>query len=522
MKPFTSSIRRHLLCWLLIPILSICFIGGCVTWVLAVNFATDAYDDALLDCAHSVSDRLRFTRSTLTVDMPPAARAILKHGDKDVLYYQIIDASGDVINGDIYIPDPPKNRKVGEEPLFYDGSIENAEVRIGVIEIPVPSKKTKIKIKVAETITGRSELIQSILLGVLVPQILLIFLSAFAVWLGVARGLTPLNALKEAVESRNPTDLRPVSEHNVPKEVKPLVLAINNLLKRVEEDRDAHKRFLSNAAHQLRTPLAGLKTQTDLALRQSSQDEIRESLEHINISAVRATRLAQQLLALARVEPAVFKNVLKENLDLNMVARDVTRELVPQALKKDIDLGFEGNSSAQIIKADRSSLYEMIFNIVENAVLYTQTGGSVTVQVFERDGVSVLSVEDNGPGIPPSERHQVFERFYRVLGNKESGSGLGLAIVREIADAHEADIELLNAPGGPGTLVEVSFPPNECTLGDQQMRLDFTPPKQVKAAEARERFSSTTNQSARSAPSVERFSRYDSSGTELASEARSS
>ena len=457
MKPFTSSIRRHLLCWLLIPILSICFIGACVTYYLAVNFATDAYDDALLDCAHSVANRLRYTKSTLTVDMPPAARAILKHGDKDNLYYQIIGSNGEVINGDVFIPEPPPNEKISTEPVFYDGFIENAAVRIGIIEVPVQSKKTRITIKVAETIAGRSQLIQSILLGVLVPQLLLIVLSAFAVWLGVARGLTPLNELKEAVESRNPADLRPLSEADAPKEVKPLVMAINKLLTRVQDDRDAQKRFLSNAAHQLRTPLAGLKTQTELALRQSSREEMKESLQHISTSAVRATRLAQQLLALARVEPTVFKNVSHENLDLNLVAREVTRELVPQAIAKDIDLGFEGSDGALVIDGDRSSLYEMLFNLVENSVLYTQPGGRVTVRVALRDEQVGFFVDDNGPGIAPEERHKVFERFYRVHGNKGSGSGLGLAIVREIADAHEATVELLEGTDGAGTTALVKF-----------------------------------------------------------------
>lgn len=458
MKPFTSSIRRHLLCWLLIPILTICFVGGCVTYVMAVNFATDAYDDALLDNAHSVASRLRYTSSELTVDIPPAARAILKHGDKDVFYYQIVDAKGNVINGDVYIPDAPPNEKISPEPIFFDGVIESSPVRIGIIEVPSTNKNARIVIKVAETITGRTELIQSILLGVLVPQVILIILAAFAVWLGVARGLTPLNVLKEAVESRNPSDLRPLSEKNVPKEVKPLVLAINKLLIQVQDDRDAQKRFLSNAAHQLRTPLAGLKTQTELALRQSSKDEIKESLKHINTSAVRATRLAQQLLALARVEPAVFKNMTQEKLDLNSVARDVTRELVPQAIAKDIDLGFESSEKAQIIDGDRSSLYEMLFNLVENAVLYTQSGGRITVRVQSHKGEPIVTVEDNGPGIPKEERSQVFERFYRILGNKESGSGLGLAIVREIADAHNATVDVKDGLEGKGTLFETRFP----------------------------------------------------------------
>lgn len=464
MKPLTSSIRRHLLSWLVIPITFLCFIGAGVTYGLAVDFATDAYDDSLLDCAHSVVSRLRYSESELTVDMPPAARAILKHGDKDQTYYQIIDSEGHFKDGDLFIPDPPAGEKIGAEPIFYDGAIDGKPVRITIIEVLLPSGKDRVVIKVAETITGKSQLIQSIFLGVVIPQLVLIVLASLAVWLGVTRGLAPLGRLKEAVESRNPSDLRPVSEENVPKEVKPLVLSINKLLHRLEEDRDSQKRFLSNAAHQLRTPLAGLKTQTELALRQKDQADITESLQHIHTSASRASRLAQQLLALARVEPSVFQNITREKLDINNVARQATQELVMQAISKKIDLGFEECPNAQIIAGDRSSLHEMMFNLIENAVFYTQNGGSITVRIEADHDGPVFCVEDNGPGIPASERQMVFERFYRVLGNKESGSGLGLAIAREIAAAHNASIELKDAALGKGTLVRVCF-----------KQLDFSP-----------------------------------------------
>ena len=483
MKPFTSSIRRHLLSWLLLPIMSLCLIGAAVTYGLAVDFATDAYDDALLDCAHSVANRLIYKSSELTVDMPPAARAILKHGDKDSTFYQIIGSNGNIISGDAYIPELPSDEEVGAEPVFFDGLIAGQPVRCGVIEVPQQNSRQRIIIKVAETTAGRTQLTQSIFLGVLIPQVVLIGLAALAVWIGVSRGLRPLSRLRAQVESRNPTDLRPLSEQNVPKEVKPLVLSINKLLQRLQEDRDSQKRFLSNAAHQLRTPLAGLKTQTELALRQDDASEIRESLQHINTSARRATRLAQQLLALARVEPSVFKNIAREALDLNKLAREACREMVSQAIAKEIDLGFEGSDKAIMFSGDRASLYEMMFNLVENAVFYTHKGGRVTVRMGDNRNGSVFSVEDNGPGIPPDERELVFERFYRVLGNKENGSGLGLAIVREIVEAHEASIEIKEGSDGSGTLVSIQFG-----------LIDFSPiPQQNQFAPSTKQFRSLHN-----------------------------
>ncbi len=459
MKPFTSSIRRHLLCWLLMPILALCVVGALITYILAVGFATEAYDAAMLETVHSLHNRLHQANSHLQVDLPPAAVALLKHSDKDAFYFQVIGDGGKIISGDKYIPDPEPDEKVSQEPLFYYGIIDNTEVRICALRVSVSGDPTKrLILKTAETTVGRTQLIQSILLGVVAPQLVLIFLAGLAVWLGVARGLKPLQILKEAVESRNPSDLRLIDCGNVPKEVKPLVMALNNLLARLQEDRDAQKRFVSNAAHQLRTPLAGLKTQTELALRYRDADELRQSLKHISTSADRATRLAQQLLSLARVEPAVFLNCELEAIDLNKIARDATRELVPQALSKKIDLGFEGNSMPQVIHGDAGSLHELATNLIDNAILYTQPAGKVTVRVLTSPTGPLLVVEDNGPGIPVSERKQVFERFYRVLGGNTRGSGLGLAIVREIAEAHKADIELRDGPEGIGTSVHVRFP----------------------------------------------------------------
>ena len=466
MKPFTSSIRRHLLSWLLLPILSICVIGALITYILAVGFATDAYDTALLETTQSLHNRLQFAKSDLKVDLPPAALAVLKGGDKDAFYYQVISHDGKIVSGDKFIPNPPSARRFSEAPHFYYGNLNGTEVRICALKVPVPGEpQQELTLKTAETTVGRTELIKSILLGVVAPQLVLIILSALAVWLGVARGLSPLQTLKDAVESRNPADLRLIDCDCVPKEVKPLVVALNNLLTRLEEDREAQKRFVSNAAHQLRTPLAGLKTQTELALRYRDPEELRQSLKHISTSADRATRLAQQLLTLARVEPAVFQNRKREAIDLNKIAKNATRELVPQALTKEIDLGFEGSSQVQLIHGDPESLHELAANLIDNAVLYTQRGGKVTVRVRNSNSGPVIAVEDNGPGIPVSERKQVFERFYRVLGSNAGGSGLGLAIVQEIADAHHAEICLQDGTDGTGTTAEVSFP-----------ELQFTPP----------------------------------------------
>jgi two-component system sensor histidine kinase TctE len=288
--------------------------------------------------------------------------------------------------------------------------------------------------------------------------------------------LRPLKEVERAVAARSPADLRELPADSAPREVQPLVIAINELLLRLQEDRAAQKRFVANAAHQLRTPLAGLKTQTDLASRYNDPDELHQSLANIRTSADRAARLVQQLLSLARVEPAVYAPPKHQQVNLNGIVREVTSELVPQALAKNIDLGFEGFEQPCLIMGDRENLYEMTVNLVENAILYTQSGGKVTVRL-ENLQQPRLVVDDNGPGIPAEERERVFERFYRTLGTSVSGSGLGLSIVQEIAEIHDAVVRLTSGPDGTGTSAIVQFPKIEAdTRAEGQSTRPAEPP----------------------------------------------
>lgn len=461
MKPLTSSIRRQLLSWLLIPILTLWLIGAVLTYVMAINFATDAYDNALLDNARTLIARLRFDPDHVDVDLSPEAQAIFKDSQKDKVFYQVIGPSGTIRGGDTNIPRPSADDLDGidEEPDFRYGKIDHEDVRIGLVSVPVPHKKgQRVLIQIAETLNGRQELTSEILVWVVVPQLILIFLAALAVHIGVKRGLSRLKSVQEAVARRTRWDLSPLAEDGAPREVLPLVLAINDLLSRLKEDIDAQRRFVANAAHQLRTPLAGLKTQTEVALRQTEPQDLHEALIQVQASADKATHLVNQLLSLAKVEPGAFRSTQLEEIDLAEIAREATGDLVPQALKKEIDLGFEGSDEPATVHGDSLTVRELACNLIDNAVRYTQTGGKVTVKV-SRSGFVELKIDDNGPGIPEEERERVFERFYRVLGSGVSGSGLGLAIVREIAQSHEADVSLSIGPDGAGTSVAVKFPP---------------------------------------------------------------
>ncbi|OPZ88554.1 MAG: Swarming motility regulation sensor protein RssA [bacterium ADurb.Bin425] len=309
-------------------------------------------------------------------------------------------------------------------------------------------------VQVAETLNARSALTNRILSAIVIPQIALILLGAAAVSAGVSKGLTPLRRLERALSKRSKLDLKPVETSNVPEEVYPLVIAINDLLDRLKKDIESQERFVANAAHQFRTPIAGLKTYVGLAERIIKDEKVSPIMSQLNSGCDRLTNLVNKMLSLAKVEPN-FVTTNKTLLDLNEIASRATSDLVAEALEKEIDLTFKNSSDQALINGNETGLMDMVVNLVENAVHYTQKGGKVSVSVTANEAVTLL-VEDNGPGIPIEERERVFERFYRILGNEASGSGLGLSIVKEIALAHNATITLEEGSAG-GTLVRVTF-----------------------------------------------------------------
>jgi two-component system sensor histidine kinase TctE len=267
--------------------------------------------------------------------------------------------------------------------------------------------------------------------------------------------LRPLLQLRNEVARRSSQDLSPLPENKVVAEVRPLIHSFNGLMERLDESLILKRRFIADAAHQLRTPLGGLKAQAELAQLLDDPVEIRHSLQQISRAADHAAHLANQLLLLARAEPGAQDSM--EELDLAGLARDVTRYWVQHALHKSIDLGFEIADSDFLIAGNALLLGEMLNNLIDNALRYTPSGGHVTVRISRDDETVVLEVEDNGLGIQECERERVFERFYRVLGSNQEGCGLGLSIVREVADRHCAEVSLLSGAEGVGTLVRITF-----------------------------------------------------------------
>jgi two-component system sensor histidine kinase TctE len=421
-------------------------------------------------------------KDRVVVDLPPAALDILSDDVKDILVYQVVKRDGSVIagEGNLSAIEPGLDTFVSQRDrqpeqqrgYLQDARLNGQDVRLATVSCPVPGKSGDIvTIRVAQTLNGRQKLADDILVGVVLPQLFIVFLSAVIVLFGVRRGLAPLNNLRDEVSARTPLDLKPIPQDRVPKEVRPLVVAINNFMERLRCDMESQQRFVANAAHQLRTPIAGLKTQTELALRQTDPEDVRHALSLIRLGAERAAKLTNQLLTLARSEPSVVDVEKFQLIDLNNAVRNIVKELASLAEDEHIDLGFAGTEHSILVKGDPVSLHELVSNLIENAVHYTQSGGSVNVSVaLEAQPLASnkgpgpapllssasIRVEDNGPGIAVSERERVFERFYRIC-TKSSGSGLGLAIVKEIARAHNASVSLTSGANGLGTAVTVTF-----------------------------------------------------------------
>ncbi len=452
-----KSIRFQLLCWLLVPLCTLWFFSTAFAYFLAVGFANDAYDRELLNSADSVAARLRSSGTSVWVDLPPAAQAILRHKDTNKFYYQVLKQDGTRISGDAFLPLPlePLN---SSKPVYRSVELNGESIRMARIRVDLPNSSNQtVLVQVAETLVNRQHLAKQIMLSIILPQLILITLGGFAVSIGISRGLKPLKKLENDLALRTQFDLTPVSEDSAPAEVRPLVLSINNLLFRLRQDIETQHRFVANAAHQFRTPLAGLKAYVYAAKRLSSENQMNAVLDRLESGIDRIVHLSDKLLALAKAEPTSKIN-RHEKVDLNFVVSETTSELVTDALVKNIDLTFEASENPALIIGDSGDIGELSVNLIENAISYTQDGGHVLVRISNGASVNIM-VQDDGPGIPIEDREKVFERFYRVLGTGAPGSGLGLAIVKEIASAHRGAISINSGADGKGTIFTVSFPP---------------------------------------------------------------
>lgn len=454
-------LQRKLLAWLLGPLLLLLALDTAAAWWVSLRFANLAYDRALHEIAREIVLHVRQADGRTRLELSQAAADILLMDPQDHLYFRVVDAEGRLLGGDPGLPPAPRGNG---ETRYYQDEVQGEAVRMVAarMRVEATSSAPVVQVQVAETLNKRKRLALEMLANVVLPQLLLIVMATLVVWFGVSRGLEPLQRLRRAVAGRSHLDLSPVATDDVPGEVRPVVDEVNELMARLGRTFDFQNRFVADAAHQLKTPVSGLKAQIELALRETDPERVRHSLAQLYISADRLSRLVRQLLSLARNEPGALATVELQPLDLDAFALEVSMDWVPHAIERDIDLGFEGAGQPLTIGADRDRLRELVNNLVDNAIRYSQAGGRVTVRTSRTaDGQCKLAISDDGPSIPVAERARIFERFHRLLGTREDGSGLGLAIVSEIASLHGARITLEEDVDGVGNTFAVLFAPRE-------------------------------------------------------------
>ncbi|HLX22161.1 MAG TPA: sensor histidine kinase [Usitatibacter sp.] len=443
------SLRQHLLLWLLPPLVTVGAVATTGAYFFMELRLTDAYDLDLGDIARTIVPYVHLADGKPILTFDRQADAVLRADSTDQVYYSVLDSDGKLIAGERELPHPPISP--GPEVKFWDDVHLGQSIRAVTLTANIEGQP--IQIVAAETTRKRDIARREVLLSAAIPTTLLSIAAIFAVVLGVRGGLAPVERLRREVQSRSHKDLRPVEEAGTADELRPLVHELNEMLARLGAAQETQTRFIANAAHQLRTPIAGLVTQLDLV--KSGDPAQRDAhLARAREGAARLARLAQQVLSLARADPVSNPAVPEQRCDLAEIVKDNADVWLRRVDSRNVELEFELAPAS--IQGNAVLVGEMASNLVDNAARY----GAKTVRVVTRNGEgnSVLEVIDDGPGIPPAERERIFERFRRLDNENTEGSGLGLAIVNEIAQRHRARIAVNDGDGGAGTRFSIVFP----------------------------------------------------------------
>ena len=444
-----ASIRRQLLWWLIPGTLLIFFASIASAWWIAHDAASDAHDRGLVEAAKEVAEQLLLQSPAVLKELPPSAQRALLASPFDQVFFRIDSETRGNLAGTTSLPLPP-TLSTAVPPLLFDITIPPHILRAAALRTTIDGEG--LLVMIASTSRQRDRLINEILIGLIVPEFLLILATLALVWVGISAGLRPLAGLRTELARRSADDLRPVTTA-APEELQPVVAEINSLLERLEKSLASQRHFVSDAAHQLRTPIAALQAQVEATLRETDR-ETAARLQRVLSPALRLSHLVDQLLALARAEPS--GKVAQEFLSLPTLVHNVAEHWLPKAIAKNIDLGFELEPAN--IRGNRLLLAEVLANLIDNALRHTPPGGTVNVSCRQEDDRAVFSVEDSGPGIPEEERDKVFARFYQSPGHAGEGCGLGLAIVKEFTHQHGGVVVIDTAPTLGGARIRVSLP----------------------------------------------------------------
>lgn len=454
-----KSLRAELLAWLLIPLIGVVGFNCWTSFQSARVNANLAIDQMLLSSARVIAEQVKDEDGQVEVSIPPSALEMFASTDRDHVLYRVFAPSGALIAGsrkNITAPQIP----VDLRPLYFDRQIDGETFRAVVLLQPVISKTNggNAVIMLLTTLGRRDRMVFEPWVKSLLEQLLLVGVATIVSVLGLNNGLKPMMRLRSQLLQRSEETLDPVSDEDVQVELRPLIDALNSALERVRNYVTLQRNFVADASHQLRTPLAVLKTQTVFALRETSQDVKNETLNAINDRLDALTRLVNQLLTLARAE--VGAGILtKEKINFVGITRSVLERLATIAIERQIDLSFDCVDDELFVFGHSVLIQEMIANLVENALRYTPERGEVNILLDSDESDLRLVVTDTGPGVPASERDRIFERFYRMPNSVAGGNGLGLAIVKEVVAAHRGKVHLSDAlPSTTGLRIELFLP----------------------------------------------------------------
>ena len=467
------SLKRQLLLWLLLPQLLLWLVGGTLAYRIALSYAEKAIDQSLTQSVRSLARQVKPVGSGLLIDFPRAAQAIIEEDPQDKVSYMVSSPPGQFVLGNATLPEPPAAvmalLKQTPDVQLYQAMVDTQDrqarpLRIATMELQFgeAGSPQRLRVQVAKSLAVRERIARELVQDMLVPLLLLGLVLGALVYAGIARGLQPLARLQAKLQAQSRADAHsaapflPIALEQAPQEVHSLAGAVNQLLAAVQRSVSQEKRFVNDAAHQLRTPLAGLQTQLDLAMAERDPHALQERLVKVNAAVQRSGHLVHQLLQLARSEA----DVPMQELDAAQLARSIAQDAAPAAIAAGTDFGYEGpeqDAAPLMILGNPLLLREALANLIDNAIRYAGQGARITLRAHREEAWVILEVEDNGPGLAQEQISRVFERFYRA-SDAPGGAGLGLAIVQEIAHRHGGQARV-HAVQPQGLLVQIALAP---------------------------------------------------------------
>lgn len=450
------SMRRRLLAWLLPTTLALAAIWLWAAYAIVVHFVNVAYDRSLEDSVETIERQVVSANGAFSVDLPPAARQMLEFDRVDQIRYLMVDDRGVRYAGNANVPAPTTTRTNSHGNIFYDAIIAGQEFRVVQTRMRGTDGRFMLT-RIAETRRKRAMLSHEVMTYMVVPQSLFMAGIIMLIWIGVGRGIAPLARVRDAIARLDPNDLQRIDDHALPMELHEQVGVMNGLIARLSELLSAQRRFIADASHQLRTPLTNMRTQVELALRTENYAEMRAMLHKVDAASGRLVRLTAQLLTLSRIEAGAdgFANFASFPIDTTVA--DAISWSIPSALKKNIEIRFDALENDMDFFGDQHAIEQLVANLVDNAVNYTQSSGTVRISLRrEADAIQIV-VQDNGPGLSEGDRDRVLNRFDRGAQSSGTGSGLGLSIAQEVVRLHRGRLHLNGATGG-GLIVEVQLP----------------------------------------------------------------